>query len=309
MPLSPRAEGLFFADQALARVQANRDDPAIAQSFALLDSQPDNTLEAAYLAALRYRVEGDAAAGDLALAALSAGDILSHSDADLAAIKRALGACGVAALLVDHPAAQSQLAGISDAIRSRVELLSQRAPDDLLCRLWLAALTMATGVLLDSDAQRNSAANVYRHAVDRHIHPEGYLKGIADQERAGDSYEAQLSATCALFVIAQLAERSDLDLWAYDNRGVTPITAAAYTYYYYYFPDKWRWEPQLSRERAQASMRAEGAFMELTNQRYPLHGIEQLFAEQRPFFCPWGGGLTTLTHSLKPARKRRWRPW
>ena len=308
--LSERAAGLFFPADALRRARANRDDAAITAAIALLDQPPADPPARAHLEALRYQFAADLAAGESARMHLRQSRHFPDVETDLPAIKRALGYCALAALLVDHPAAQPQLAEIAADIHSSSEQFNALAESpDLLTRLWLNALNMATGVLLDNDEARHRAAEFYRDAVDRHIHPEGYFKGIADQELIGSSYEDQLSATCALIVTAEMAARAALDLWAYEARGVSPITAAAYCYFYYFYPEKWRWEPQLTRERTIACMRREGAFMELVNQRHALHGIEQLFAEQRPLFCHWGGGLTTLTHGLKHRPRRRWRLW
>lgn len=309
MTFSEQAAGLFFSAEALELARDSREDDSIGAAIALLDQQPADALTAAYFAGLRYRLRRDVASGAIALAGLRAGELFVDSGEDRRAVKRALGWCAVAALLIDHPAAQIQQATIGAAIKAKTRQLQiADAADDLIRGWWLGALTMATGLLLGDEEECERGARVYRRAVDRHIHPEGYLKGIVDQELVGASYEDQLSGTGALVIIAEMAQRAQLDLWAYNNRGVTPITAAAYTYYYYFFPEKWRWETGLSRERAIAVMRAEGAFMEIAHQRHALHGVEQLFAEQRPCFCAWGGGLTSLTHSLKPKTKR-WRLW
>ena len=81
------------------------------------------------------------------------------------------------------------------------------------------------------------------------IHPEGFLKGIADLDDSPGRYEAQVSGSCALVLLAQMAGQVGLDLWSYDNRAVSIFTAVAYTHYYYFFPEKWRWEAALSRGR------------------------------------------------------------
>ena len=110
--------------------------------------------------------------------------------------------------------------------------------------------------------------------------------------------------------MAEMAAQAGLDLWSYDNRGVTPATAATYLLYYFYFPEKWKWSPGLTRQRTTDVIRREGAFLEIVNQRAPLHAVDPLLEELRPLFCPWTGGLTTLTHSIPPVReKRRWRLW
>ena len=145
---------------------------------------------------------------------------------------------------------------------------------DLLLRLWLAALAMAAGLLLKEQAAIESAGAVYRSTVDRHIHPEGYFKGLVDVDGARQTYDAQFSATGALALLSEMAQQAGLDLWSYNNRGVSVNTAATYTFYYYFFPERWRWEAGLTREYTQAIMRREGAYFEMVNRRSPLRGGE-----------------------------------
>ena len=182
-------------------------------------------------------------------------------------------------------------------------------PDEPLRELWRGALTLAAGILLESGERIERGAAVYRQAIAERIHPEGYLKGIADVVDGERLYEAQVSGTGALVLLAEMAGLVGLDLYAYESRAVGIFTAVTYTHFYYFFPEKWCWEAGLSPERTRAIMRREGAFMELVNRRSPPQGIERFLEEQRPLFCAWGGGLTSLTHGLAPPKTRRWRWW
>ena len=302
---------LYFSSADLQLARDKREDEPISLALALLESPPEDALSVAYLAALSYRFNGDIESGQAALQALCTSDFVTGAPStEYAAVKQALGWLGLMAMLRDLPEWAAQESALLGATAAHIDALNHlQEPADLLREFWLGALNMAAGIILDSADYRERAAALYRRAVDQHIHPEGYLKGIVDRESSVDSYESQLSGTCALVILAEMAERAELDLWSYNNRAVTPITAATYTFYYYFYPEKWRWEPGLTRERTLASMRREGAFMELVNRRHALHGVEQLLAEQRPFFCPWAGGLTTLTHGLVPPNKKRWRLW
>ena len=308
MPPLDRPFGLFHSEGDLALARENREREPIRGSLTMLESPSDDPLVTAQLAALRSQLRGDAEAGHAAIEALREGDFTRDEASDLAAIKRSLGWISVMAMLRDQPGWQRLRATYLDAVKAKLQRLNTRdETGDKLREFWLGAATMAAGILLENDENIERGADVYRRAVDQQIHPEGYLKGIVDTENASRTYASQLSGTCALVLLAEMAAQVGLNLWSYDNRAVTVITAATYTFYYYFFPEKWRWESGLTRERTNAVIRREGAFMEMVNRRQAPHGIEQLFEEQRPLFCAYGGGLTTLTHGLAPPRKKRWR--
>lgn len=302
MPENSRPPGLFHSEADLRLARENREREPIRSALARLETpEPDPLVEACQLA-LRGQLFDDHEAGFHAAAALKQAD-LEITD-DLTDIKRALAWLSVAAMLRDHPAWEASWRAVIEPLRDHSIETGEALPE-----LWLGALTMAAGILLESDQAIQRGVAVYRQAVDQLIHPEGFLKGIADLDDSPGRYEAQVSGSCALVLLAQMAGQVGLDLWSYDNRAVSIFTAVTYTHYYYFFPEKWRWEAALSRERTAAIMRREGAFMELVNRRGPPAGIEQFLAEQRPLFCAYGGGLTTLTHGLAPEKKRRWRFW
>ncbi|MCY4064724.1 MAG: alginate lyase family protein [Chloroflexi bacterium] len=280
----------------------NREREPIRGALARLAAHETDPLAEAYKSALRGQLLDDREAGYRAAAALNRAR-LEFTD-DIADIKRALAWLSVAAMLRDHPAWEASWLDATAAWLDRFSETGER-----LRGLWLGALSMAAGILLENDEAIQRGADVYRSAVDEQIHPEGFLKGIADLDDTPGRYEAQVSGSCALVLLAEMAALIGLDLWSYDNRAVSVFTAVTYTHFYYFFPEKWRWEVDVTRERTNAIMRREGAFMELVNRRGPPTGIEQFLAEQRPLFCLYGGGLTTLTHGLAPAKKRRWRFW
>jgi len=299
---SNRPLGLFHSDADLQLARENREREPIRGALARLERPDADPLAEAYQSALRGQLFDDIEAGCRAAAALTQTD-LELTD-DLTGIKRALAWFSVAAMLRDHPAWEASWRDVIAAWLERFNDTGER-----LRGLWLGAFSMAAGILLESDDAIQHGAAVYRGTVDQQIHPEGFLKGIADLDGAPGRYEAQVSGSCALVLLAEMAAPIGLDLWSYDNRAVSVSTAVTYTHFYYFYPEKWCWEPDLSRERTTAIMRREGAFMELVNRRAPPAGIEHFLAEQRPLFCAYGGGLTTLTHGLAPAKKRRWQFW
>ncbi len=305
-----RSAALFFSQGDLQLARDNREREPIKSALPLLDAQPEDALERAQLKALNYLLNQDAASGRAAIEALQAQDFRIDESAGLLMIKRLLGWLSAMSMLGEHPLWQSLETECLAKIGSALQRLNRSIDDsDTQGTFWRAALAMATGILFDDDEQFQSAAAVYRQAVDQHIHPEGYIKGIVDVDGAESTYEAQVSATCALVLLAEMAEQVGVDLWTYNNRSVSTNTAATYTFFYYFFPERWRWGADLSRDRTIEVVRREGAFFEMVHRRYPLRGVEQLFAERRPLFCAYGGGLTTLTHGLAPPRRKRWRLW
>ena len=249
MKAADQKDGLFFSASDLALALANRDHELVKPAVALLRQPREDALSQAYLSALRYRFEDDIESGRAALSTVGARDgIASAPDANPDAIKRTLGWLATLALLREHPVWQKEGEALLSAAAAPIAQLNQiDAPPDPLLELWLGALNLAAGILLDDAALRERGANVYREAVTERIHPEGYLKGIVDRENAENSYESQLSATAALVVLPEMARQADIDLWSYHSRAVTPITAATYTFYYYFFPEKWRWAGGLTR--------------------------------------------------------------
>ena len=299
-----RSIALFYTESDLALARDNLEREPIISALPLLDAEPSDPLARACLAATKYRLRGDVGAAEQAMILLREADIAGLMGGTVPAAQGLLGWLSVSAMLRDRPGWR----GLPEArIRTILARLDETSDEnDLLLLCWLSALNMAASLLYDSMDSRDAAAAAYRLVVDQHIHPEGYFKGMVDIEAASDTYASQVSAAGALALTAEMAQQHGLELWAHNNRGVSLNTAATYAFYYYFFPERWRWGAELTREQTIAIMRGQGAFYEMVNRRYPLRGVEQLFAEQRPMFCPHIG-LTTLTHSLTPARKKRWR--
>lgn len=307
MPPVERDGGLFFGAEDLQLARQRRHDPAIRDALSVLDAPAPQPLDAAYLAALRNLFDDDAESA----AAAAQGVQNAALNAELArtrdGCRMLIGWLSVISMLRRHPSwptLRQRYAGLySDSI------VTLTGADDALDALWLGALQLAVGVVFADESALESGAEVYRHAVQSVIHPEGYLRGIADIPEAADGYAAQVSGTCALALMAEMAAQTDRDLWSVNNRGVTPVTATTYLHFYYFYPEKWIWGAGLTRDQTEAVLRRDGAFIEMVNRRFPLRGIEILLAELRPFFSPLAGGLTTLTHGAAPESKPRWRLW
>ena len=296
--------GLFFSAEQLQLARARRDQEPIQSAAALFARQLENPLSRAYLAALRYLFDDDNESAAIATALLREADMAIQICDDRAGCKRILGWLSVAAMLRALPSWQVTCDSLQ-AVVAKVRD-TEESPDPL-DQIWQGCLQLAAGIVLDNETLRELGADRYRRAVEEIIHPEGFLKGIVDVPDKKDTYDAQVSGTCALVLMAEMAEQVGMALWSSDNRGVTPVTATVYSLYYYFYPEKWKWNDGLTRQQAGAAMRNGGAFIEIVNRRHPLRAVDHLFEEMRPFFDPLTGGLTTLTHGTAAPKKRRWR--
>ena len=315
-PISSKnpSDGLYFTAADLQLARNNREDEAIRSALTLLKTPPRDALSEAYLAALGYRFDGDIESGQRALQALVMSDLGAGTMGVriiLLSSRRSDGwARWLCSLIIPRWAAQeSALLGATEA---HIDALNHsQEPADLLRDFWLGALNMAAGIILDSADHRERAAALYRRAVDQHIHPEGYLKGIVDRENS----RRQLRIAT---VRGLRSGQSCGDGGARRPRSLVLQQSCRHAHHrrHLYFlllllPGKMALGTGIdTRTHAELRCEREGAFHGAgQSRRHELHGIEQLLAEQRPFFCPWAGGLTTLTHGLVPPKNKRWRLW
>lgn len=299
--------GLFFGAEHLHIARQNRDDEAVRAAVELLNAPMSEPLDAAYLAALRYQFFDDQASASVAAQLLQNANLKTELASEREGCKLLLGWLSVVAMLKRHQSWLTLQAQIKDLYATAIA--NVRECEDPLDALWQGALQLAVGIVLDQERSLQNGAAVYRKAVQNVIHPEGFLKGIADGDQGPRGYAAQVSGTGALVLMAEMAARSGLDLWSVNNRGVTPVTASTYLLFYYFYPEKWIWSSGITRVETEAIMRRDGAFIEMVNRRHPLRDCEHLLDELRPLFNPLAGGLTTLTHGAAPNEKRRWRLW
>lgn len=174
-------------------------------------------------------------------------------------------------------------------------------------QLWLIPLQVVRAIILEDEAQFEAGTALYRQAVDELIHPEGYLKLIVQDEKdAVKAYRDMTLACAALVLAAEAATQAGDNLQAYQNRDVSPNTAATYLVYYYFYPEKWQWGEGLTQTDTERIFRDYGAWLEIIAHYQMPRGAEILLDQQRPFFNASIGGLTTLSH-LKTQTKKRWR--
>lgn len=323
--------GLYSTPAMLEQARATRDTEPLAWAWAWLNAEegafirqrpaptPEDKraiapvhkpalspLAQALADATAYAYDGDEQRGARAVDALQQAHVGADAPDDLHAMMQALAWANAFVLLQAHPALT--FAGAWRAgYHQRVQALMAR--EGWLTSCWQVPLRMSLGVLMNDDAQARLAVEAYQTHI-RDVHAEGYFKTIAEHKREM-GYREQFFAVMALTLAAEMGEGLGLGLWAWDNRGVTLGTALSYAMYYTFFPDQWRWGDAPTQEEVNALVREYGAFFEMAYYRTKLlRGIEALLDENRPFFSPYGGGLTTLTHGLpRPEPKKRGWLW
>lgn len=185
-------------------------------------------------------------------------------------------------------------------------LLQADPENDTVTHFWLLALKIISAVVLDDESRFSEGIITYKHIIDTQIHPEGFFKPLSELADTKESAFREMVLACAaLTLAAEAATHAGENLWDYENRDVGLNTSVTYLVYYYFYPDKWRWgTDELTNDYTEAIFADIGAWLEISTRRLNPRGVELLLEEQRPFFNPYMGGLTTLTH-IKTEKPRR----
>lgn len=317
MPFAPAHIGLYFGEQAIEVARQKREErPQLDEAWRWLLAQPGDIIReekprredeepvilrkpvldgiaAIIEGGFRYRFADDTNAAEQAAAALQAETIPQQET--LPALMQAVATAQTYELL--HPVmGDGALPWREDFIAACHELLAAHDEANLQQRLWAMTLRIACGILTEDEAQVEAGATIFRDFIDTQIHPDGYIKPIAKSAESGQTFLRQTSATTALTLAAEAATQAGIDLWAYDNRGITPNTAASYLVFYYFYPQNWKWETGVTEDDTKAAFDQYGAFVEMTSYRAYTLGVEVMLEQIRPFFSPLAGGLTTLSH-------------
>jgi hypothetical protein len=317
----PQHAGLFFSQPNIDAARQARDRaPLNAAWDYLLSAEPELPLARLQLDGLRWRFDSDTERGAAGVAALDT--LLPEVPPDeqplLAGLQDSVVLAQAIELVRDHPEAASRLPNWCDLLAERSAYLDQRVVEPNIAEvLWQAALWAAAGVVLERDDLFQGAANTFRGAVDDEIHPEGYLPAAVDSGSAAANLSMQLQCVKALVLIAEMGRHAGVELWDYDNRGVSINTAMLYPLYYYFYPDQWRWVKEvfkgghkieaetLDEADAEAIFRANCGPLELINRHHgqrPQRAVRMILDDLRPIYDLYGGGLTTLTHALAERR-------
>jgi hypothetical protein len=332
MPFIPHHYGLYFNEEHLQNAKNQRDkEPTswawawlMADSEAVLRQRPTPThadkkattpvtkpllspLGQALQGAYRYRALGDTASGVLAVQFLQAGNGFEDNLGLLENIQSLMAMAHCFEMVRDHP--DLRLFGNQwlQAFHERVDILVNAPSTSPHERAWQNSLHVVAGVVLESQRHFELGVSAIQQMVNS-IHPEGYIKAIV--EGADElSFWRMLTTISALTLGAETATLAGENLWAYENRGVGIGTAVTYMVYYYFYPDKWKWATGITTEMTRQLFIEHGAFIEIAAHRATLRGVDILLDDQRPLFSALNGGLTTLTHSIKPSPEKKKRGW
>lgn len=295
--------GLFFTPDHVRAARRDRDREPLRTAWdALLNQQPADPLAAAQRDGLRYRFNDDAEAGARTVAALTQHLSLNAVGEVYPVLSETIVLAQTFELVRDHPTFSpgAQSAWL-ERFAARVAELGVLPPDARhFEHMWGALLNVVAGVVLEDAGRLEAGAAIYRAAIEHDIRPEGYISQDVDGGDGGSLYRTILSLK-ALVLMAEAAAHVGLDLWGYNLRGVSVITAAAYPIYYYYYPDKWRWD-SLQEDETRALFKAQGGFLEMVNHRARLRDIKLLLEDLRPLDDPDSDGLPTLSHGLAARR-------
>lgn len=298
----PQHYGLYFTEAHVQQAREQQAHPPLAAAWARLrSSQPLAPLALALRLGLRWRCDGDVAAGQRAVALLAEGLLPAGARCDDLAAAAAAIQCFE--LVRNHPDAVPHL--WLDRLRAYLTDVERQPPASYIESLWRITLDIAAAVALEDGARFAAGADAFRAVVAQDIHPEGYLPKIVQSKGGGHTLDGMLWAAQALVLAAEAAAHAGDNLWAYAARGVSVMTLIPYLLYYYYYPDRWRWDTPLSVDEGQGLYRAHAGFWEMARRRSSLRDLQPFLDELRPIDDPLSGGLTTLTHGADAPRQRR----
>jgi hypothetical protein len=303
---TPRHHGLYFTPEYTAVARRSLNQQPIASAFARLNASEPADAGSPLWGAFRYLFLDDAEAGErsiLAIEELIESDI-AEDTTYLDAVAETMMYAQVFEMLRDHPVFSFvRKAGWMNRLETRINMLSTSPyKDSYVENLWMAALVLASGIVLEREDIFQIGAEVFQQVVDYDIRPQGPITKAIEGGDNGAMHR-QISAVAALSLMAEAAAHVDVDLWNYENRGISVKTAAIYPIYYFYTTDKWKWDKELAADEVQMWFRRYGGYLEFIRKRTQLRDLNPIVEDLRPIYTPLVGGLTTLTHG-EPLRRR-----
>lgn len=319
---SPQHFGLYFTPQQLDDAHKYHDKDPFKTAWATLrGTNQINPLQALLWNGLRYRFDNAPEAGEFTVSLLE--NHLSAQPDDTvnwSVMAESLMLAQCIELVRDHPTKTEAIdARWCDLLSGRVDWLNEHLGEPTFAeRIWMTALHMATGIVLENGALFGQAVEGLHDVIDNEIHPQGYLPHAIDTSSGGQSLLNHLRVSQALVLMAEMARCVEVDLWGYANRGVSITTATTYPLYYYFYPEKWKWVEErymggkkveaevLAMDEAQRMFKNNSGFLEMLNHHYgsqSLRAVRMILEELRPVNDLYGGGLTTLTHGVAEGRR------
>ena len=299
--------GLYFSFDHVNQARRERDNEPFLSAFLYLRDREQRGAEAAQWNGLRYRFDVDEIAGERAIATLEEciAEPLTEDITYLDAIGQTMTLAQAFEMTRDHPAwsVDDQVRWLN-AYQERVNELSHSPyKDTQVENLWIAALVLVSGVLLEREEIFNVGVEVFKRTVDTEISPRGHIPRAVEGNDGGSLYRQILSVS-ALVLMAEAATHCGVNLWQYEQRGVSVTTAAVYPIYYFYTPDQWTWDAGISLDEAQFLFRRHSGYLEILNRQTGFKDLKPLLEDLRPIYDSHGGGLTTLTHGVATKQRR-----
>lgn len=295
--------GLYFSPADVQTARDPQQAALFAPALAMLRTPPADRQhpQSPLWGAAQYIFLDDADAGEDALIAVEKAieAPLSEDMAYLDSVAETLALAQAFEIVRSHPAASFvRRAGWLNRFEMRVNALSTSPyKDSFIENLWMAALVLGAGVVLEREEIFQIGLDVFRDTIDNDIRPQGHIPRAIEGGHGGALYR-QIAAASALALMAEAATQAGVDLWAYQNRGVSVATGAIYPAYYYYTTDKWKWDKNVPVEDVQAWFQRFGGYLEFLRRRTGLRDLNPLLQEVRPIFAPLSGGFTTLSHGV-----------
>lgn len=311
--------GLIFTAEHIEKARDNKDETPFHHAWSFLNNyQPITDMDKLLINAWRYRIDENPIAGDFVSHDLMIdyawGSLDEKAESVIAQSKAFFALSQAYELARVHP----NLSDLSwlDGYRQKFDSLPIPPETDLISMLWYSVARMAGGVVLEDQALIDDSVAYFHHIIRTEIHPEGNFRTAVKVDPESQSLTNQVQGTQALVLMAEMGEHIGLDLWGYQDRGVSVLTAATYSVFYFFYPDQWRWNGSefrpsegVSHEFGESLFKQNGGFIEIILRRYekPLKAVSMALDTLRPIYDIYGGGLVTLTHALpsKPNRNRR----
>ncbi|MCC6616977.1 MAG: alginate lyase family protein [Anaerolineae bacterium] len=294
----PQHCGLFFGLAHVERARKYARKEPFAAAIGALNDAHARGIGAAQLDGLRYRFLADEAAGGKARHALDS-LVPPGIDPDRPLMDQITDAVMLAQIfeMVRDTIGYDARDRFLDGWWSLASALSATSAEaGYVAQLWLGLLTLVAGVVTEHADSVEQGAEVFRQAIAHDVSPRGQIeRAVAGAD--GGSMTRSLAAVTALVLMAEAASHVGVDLWSYEVRGVSIMTAAVYPIYYFYVTDKWTWDT-LTPIQVQGAFKRHGGYLEIVNQRAQPRDFKPLLEDLRPIYDPWAGGLTTLTHGV-----------
>lgn len=169
--------------------------------------------------------------------------------------------------------------------------------------LWRNLVRLALAVVLEQTEQAQASAGEFRRVIAEDVRPQGFISAIVAGEDGGSLFR-QIEAAAALTLTAEAGQTAGYDLWQFDVRGVSVLTAALLPHYYFYDTRKWKWDRGVPADEVQAVFQRIGGYLEIVNRRAPNKDIQIVLEDLRPLNTPLAGGWTTLSHGLIEKKRR-----